>query len=89
MFRIRWARRALDELTILWTNADSAQRQAITQASHDVEVRLLRDPHNEGESRPFGRKVTFEPPLTVIFQIEPDGQTVSVLHIRVFRMRRP
>lgn len=61
MFRVEWLQIALDELTNLWTQSNSAQRQAITSASHALENRLRRDPANEGESRPGGRRITFVP----------------------------
>lgn len=85
IFRVRWGRRALDDLASLWAQAGSSLRQVITSASHTVEQRLRRNPLAEGESRPKGRRVTFEPPLTVTFRVEADGRTVSVLHIRLFR----
>ena len=87
MFRVRWERRALDELTTLWTKADSAQRQVLTAASHTVDKRLRHNPFGEGESRSLGRRILFVPPLAVIFRIEADGQTVSVLQVRMFRQR--
>jgi hypothetical protein len=89
MFRVEWLQSALDELANLWTQANKAQRQAITTASHLLEQRLKRYPHLEGESRSQGRRITFVPPLAVTFRIEPDGQTVSVLQVRMFRQRRP
>jgi hypothetical protein len=70
MFRVRWERRALDELARLWTQANSVLRQSITSASHTVEQRLKVDPHNEGESRSQGRRITFGAPLAVVFRIE-------------------
>ncbi|HYT88845.1 MAG TPA: hypothetical protein VEL76_09065 [Gemmataceae bacterium] len=87
MFRVRWSRRALNVLAAIWTQADSEGRRAITAASHTIDQRLGADPHNEGESRPRGRRITFVPPLAVVFRIEADGQTVSVLYIRQFRRR--
>ena len=87
MIRVRWERKALDELTTLWTQADSVQRQVITAASHTLDQRLGKNPFNEGESRSKGRRITFVPPLAVIFRIEPDGQTVSMLQVRMFRQR--
>jgi hypothetical protein len=89
MFQVEWAQSALDELSAIWTPANSSVRQAITAASHTLDQRLQRDPRNEGESRPGGRRLTFVPPLAVRFQIEADGQTVTVLHVRLFRRRRP
>jgi plasmid stabilization system protein ParE len=87
MFRVRWERRALDELTRLWTQEDSVTRQAITAASHTIDQRLRQNPRQEGESRSKRRRITFVPPLTVVFRVEADGQTVSVLEIRLFRRR--
>jgi hypothetical protein len=89
MHRVRWERRALHELARLWIQGTPAVRQALTAASHTLDQRLRTDPHNEGESRPRGRRITFIPPLAVVFRIEPDGQTVSVLSIRLFRRRNP
>jgi hypothetical protein len=88
MFRVDWLQTALDELTNLWMAADSPQRQAITMASPTIEQRLASDPANEGESRPGGRRISFVAPLAVRFQIEADGQTVTVLHVRLFGRRK-
>ncbi len=88
MFHVEWLQQALDELTNAWLAADSAQRQAITAASHEVDQRLQSDPHNEGESRAAGRRILFAPPLAVTYRIEADGQTVTVVQVRVFRRRR-
>lgn len=89
MFRVRWERRAVDALTNAWTQADSAERRAITSASHLIEQRLRIAPSTEGESRPRGRRITFETPLAAVFRVEADGRTVSVLEVRFFRPRKP
>jgi len=88
MSRVEWLQIALDELTNLWIQADSTQRQAITRASQVVEQRLRSDPVNEGESRSGGRRITFVSPLVVRFQIEADDQTVTILHVRLFGRRK-
>jgi hypothetical protein len=88
MFRVEWLQIALDELTDLWMQADASQRHAITTASHAIEQRLRSDPAGEGESRSGGRRITFVFPLAVRFQIEADGQTVTVLHVRLFGRRK-
>ena len=89
MFRVRWEKRALNDLANLWGRADSSLRQAITRASHRIDQLLRKDPHNQGESRTAGRRIMFVPPLAVSFRIEPDGRTVSVLGIRPLRRHRP
>ena len=87
MFRIEWLQSAMDELSSLWIGADSTQRQAITSATHAVEQRLQIDPANEGESRSGNRRITFVAPLAVRFRVEAYGQTVTVLHVRLFGRR--
>jgi len=87
MFYVEWLESALDELTRLWTQADSATRRTLTAASHEIDTRLESDPETESESRPFGRRITFVSPLAVIFRVEADGETVTVVSIRMFRTR--
>lgn len=84
MFRVEWLQPAINELATIWNQADSAYRQAITEASYDVEQRLQTNPHGEGESRTKGRRMTFVPPLAVTYRIEADGQTVTILHVRLY-----
>jgi len=88
MFRVDWLESALDELITLWTGAESSLRVLITTATHAIERRLKTNAPNEGESRPGGRRVIFSAPLTVTYQIEPDGVTATVLHVRLFRRRK-
>jgi hypothetical protein len=88
MYRVEWLQSALDELADQWTRANSAERQAITTASHAMERRLAEDPASEGESRPSGRRITFIPPLAITFRVNADARTVWVVQVRVFR-RRP
>jgi hypothetical protein len=87
MFRVRWAKQALDEMTAAWTNADSRTRQAITDASHQIDKLLQTAPLSESESRPGGRYIRFVRPLGVLFRLELDGITVSVLHVWLFRTK--
>lgn len=77
----------MEDLANFWLNADSTLRQSITAASSEVDRQLSREPHVQGESRPQGRRITFVPPLAVVYRIEADGQTVSVLQVRLFRRR--
>jgi WD40 repeat protein len=66
MFRVEWLQSALDELATIWTQADSAERQAITRATHLIDQQLQQDPDNQGESRPKGRRVLFAPPWVTV-----------------------
>ncbi len=88
MIRVDWLQSELDRMTNFWLQADSVLRQAITAACNTLDRRLSRDPWNEGESRSGRRRFTFVAPLAVTFRIEPDGQTVTVLHVRLYQPRR-
>jgi hypothetical protein len=87
MYGVRWARRALEDLASLWIQADTRQRQAISTASHAVEMRVRNDPWSQSESRDKGCRITFHAPLAVTYRIEADGNTASILQIRIFRKR--
>jgi hypothetical protein len=88
MIKVKWHQGALDELTRIWTLADSNQRKGITAATHALDQRLGSRPEEEGESRSEGRRITFFPPLSLLFRIEKDGRSVTVLHARLFLPRR-
>ena len=85
MFRVRWEETALNELTTLWVGAESKMRQVITAATHQIDQQLQADPLGPSESRPGGRRILFVSPLGITFRVEADGQTVSVLHVWLFR----
>jgi plasmid stabilization system protein ParE len=87
MFKVRWERRAVDELANIWTSANSDLRQAVTRAADAVDQRLSGTPRMEGESRSGDLRITFVPPLAIDFRVEPDSKTVSVLHVRLSRRR--
>ena len=88
MFHVEWLQSALDELADFWTKADSKQRLAITKASNFLEQELRLDGPNQGESRPFDCRIVFVPPLATTFRLEPDGNTISILHVRAFWRRK-
>ena len=88
MFHVAWLQTALDQLASLWLQADSLLRQAITSATHQIDHKLRTDPLGHSESRPGGRRVLFGFPLGILFKIEADGKTVSVLRVWLFRKRK-
>ena len=88
MFQVEWLESALNELARLWTQADSQLRKDITQATRQSDVLLQQDPIGNSESRPNGRRILFVSPLGIIFRIEPDGQTVTVLRVWTFPRRK-
>jgi len=87
MYQVDWLQTALDQLTAIWMSADSAQRQAITTAAHQIEQQLQRDPFGPSESRPNERRILLVSPLGILFRIEADGRTVSILRVWQFQRR--
>jgi hypothetical protein len=87
MYRLLWARVAVDFLAAAWVDADSAQRQAITAAAHEIDRLLRRDPANQGESREGTERVMFVPPLGVSYEIDESHRVVRVFQLWRFRRR--
>jgi plasmid stabilization system protein ParE len=85
MFTVRWEALALEELTLAWVAASSALRQAITQATDELDQRLATDPYSGSESRSGERRILFQTPLAIHFHVAQEDQTVSILHVWVFR----
>jgi hypothetical protein len=87
MYRVDWLQSVVDELAKSWLQADSAQRKAITAASHKIDKGLQQDPLNVGESRAGGRRIEFFAPLAVTFEVDDEAKTVTILHVRVYGKR--
>ena len=87
MFRVKWLQEALDELTILWTQADSALRAAITAATHALDQELQTDPYRNSESRNEEDRVLFAYPLAIQIEVDLPQRIVWVLHVWRFRRR--
>jgi hypothetical protein len=85
MFTLRWTTAAVEELTSFWRGANEARRAALEWAITDLDYRLSRYPHEEGESRPGGYRVTFSWPLAILFAIEHDPQIVRIYHAWTYR----
>jgi hypothetical protein len=64
MYRVRWTRKASNQLAAIWNNA--TDQNAVTVASHRIDQTLASDPEHQGEERPKNRRVMFEPPLVVV-----------------------
>jgi ParE toxin of type II toxin-antitoxin system, parDE len=84
-YRVRWSKAALNTLASLWLQGDSSVRQAITDATRQIDNLLGADPLLNSESRTPRKRVLFVPPLGVIFRMEEDEKTVSVLKVWLFK----
>ncbi len=87
MFRVEWIQKALDELTTIWTEADSSLRHAITSATHSIDRELTIDPFRQTESRDDDERVLFAYPLGVQIEVDFQRRRVWVLHVWRFRRR--
>jgi hypothetical protein len=81
-YMVIWMRKALDELTNLWMNADSETRDEITAAAHRIDAKLLDQPETKGESRADGERILIERPLGVLFHVKAGA-------VRIFRVWLP
>jgi hypothetical protein len=79
IFTVTWEESAEDELAQLW--ADALDKRALTRAADRVEVDLRRDGHLLGESRPDGRRIHFEPPLGILFEVREPDRLIIVLSV--------
>lgn len=81
-FTVIWLPDAEAELAAIWLA--SGQRSAVTRAAAELDRRLAENATNEGESRPNGRRITFQPPLAVIFRVNSETATVVVSQVWAF-----
>ncbi len=83
-YRVRELPTAKSQLAALWLTADSADRQAITAASHRITIALGRaDVRPVGVSYPVGQLPTArrldDPPLAAVFVVFPHHRDVVII----------
>lgn len=81
MFRVRYTRRATNELANIWAGAAPGERSDVTRASQEIDRTLRREADVAGESRFGPYRILFVEPLGVIYRLDPDGQTVTVSRV--------
>jgi hypothetical protein len=81
MYTVRWTVGARNELTTIWLAATSSDRAAVNAATDHLDELLSRNPLREGESRPDNRRITFAPPLGLVYSVDEEHRIVRVLHI--------
>ncbi len=87
MWQVHWLQEALDDLTRIWTAADSQRRKEITQATHALDQELQTDPLANSESRDEGERALFVYPLGAQIEVDLEQRMVWVLHVWRFRRR--
>jgi len=78
-FTVVWTKEAEKRLAELWL--DSADREAVTNASDRIDHLLSIDPLHAGEERVVNFRILFEPPLAVTFDINEQDLRVKVWSI--------
>jgi hypothetical protein len=87
-FRVLWLSATEEALTLLWL--DESIQTDVTRAADEIDRRLRRNPDQEGESRPAGRRILFVSPLAVTYKVFPDENLVVVSDVwRVRKTRGP
>ena len=81
-YTVIWVPDAEQELAAIWMAA--GDRDAVTAAAHRIDQILRRYPDQKGESRPEGRRILLEPPLGVLFIVQPLDRIVYVLNVWQF-----
>ncbi len=77
IFTVVWDPDAENELAASWLQAPD--KQAVSDSANRIDARLRVDPDQEGEPFHAGRRVLFEPPLGVVFEISEPDRMVRVL----------
>jgi len=82
-YTVIWLESAEVELADLWLNAPDRER--VTAAAHELDIRLGANPGIEGESRKGNRRILLVAPLGVTYEVHPDDRLVRVLEVWRFR----
>jgi hypothetical protein len=79
MFSIYRSQSALVPLRQTWEQADAVMRDAIVQASRQVDQQLQSAPNDQGESREEGTRILFQAPLAVTYEVDEPKKLVRIL----------
>lgn len=86
MSTVVWDESALDRLADIWVQATPADRIKIDAAVQRINRTLLRNPDQQGESRPANLRILIVPPLAVLFRVTPPD-LATVTHVWLPRTR--
>lgn len=89
MFSIYRSEATTSFLKKTWEQADEAQQRAILDATDLLNRALAQQPHEQGESRHEGRRIHFEAPLGIEFEIDEARRIVHIQRAWAYRTFRP
>lgn len=82
MFIVAWLKVALDELAELYVALDPPRRQRLSDAVHQLNLRLAQRPLEEGESRDSPFRITFLDGVSIYFSVDLPNGRVRVTGVR-------
>ena len=77
-YTVIWHSEAHDDLTSIWLN--SADRKAITESVHRIDIALTEDPQFKGEEF-YGDRIFVASPLAVTYTVSSEDRIVQVLQV--------
>jgi hypothetical protein len=80
-YTVVWLREAIDELGEIWLAA--ADRNAVTEASEEIDRILQDDAEKKGRILSEGLRVYDAPPLRAVFSVSDSDRQVEVARIRL------
>jgi hypothetical protein len=81
MYQVSWTKSARAELAEIWVEGDSTLRASATTAAAQIDTLLSLSVGDAGESRDGNRRITFVPPLGVVFSVDEMQKRAKVLHV--------
>ena len=85
MFNIYRSQASLASLSAFWEQADQNLREAIMQASAEIDRQLQTAPRDQGESRDDATRILFQAPLAVLYEVDDSRKLVRILRTWAFR----
>ena len=79
-FSVTWSADASDEFFELWS--DTGLRQAVVTAAERMDAALSSKPFDVGESRSDNRRIYFELPLAIVYEVFLTERRVNILRVR-------
>jgi plasmid stabilization system protein ParE len=86
IYTVLWSPVAENRLADLWTSGPD--RGPVAYAENYIDRLLRTDPNEQGESRSFGTRILFHPPLGVIYKVKEQDRTVTVLKVWKYARRK-
>jgi hypothetical protein len=84
-FSVTWHFDASEEFIELWSDPDI--RQAVVEAAQSLDAVLRAKPLDAGESRSDNKRIYFESPLVVIYEVFLAERRVNILRVRYYAKR--